>query len=435
MDEPKRRPRVVVIGGGFGGLHAVRSLRKAAVDVTLIDRRNHHLFQPLLYQVATGALSPANIAAPLRGLLRKQANAEVLLGEVVDIDPRAKQISLRDGDLIDYDSLIVAAGSSHSYFGHDEWEPLAPGLKTIENATAIRGRVLTAFENAERAKSEDERRRWLTFVIVGGGPTGVEMAGAVSELAHATLRGNFRRFDPATARVVLVEGHDRVLPPFAAKLSEYAGKALEKLQVELILGAHVSQVAADHVQVNHPDGTEQIIPAGTVLWAAGVQASPLGKLLAEKTGAATDRSGRIAVGPHLTVDGFDDLYVIGDLALFTHGVEQPLPALAPVAMQQGEFAARRIQSQTEGRAFDKTFAYDDRGTMATIGRFKAVADIKGMKFRGPFAWLVWLLVHLMLIVQFENRLLILLQWAWNYCTRNRSARLITDYEHRVEPKS
>lgn len=428
----KPRHKVVVIGGGFGGLLAVTSLRRAPVDVALIDRRNHHLFQPLLYQVATGALSPANIAAPLRGLLHKQKNAEVLLGEVVDIDPDAKQVMLRDGDAIPYDSLIVAAGSTHSYFGHDEWEPFAPGLKTLENATLIRGRVLSAFERAERAESDEQRRRWLTFVVVGGGPTGVEMAGAVRELASQTLRNNFRHFDPADARVILVEGHPRILPPFDTDLSNYAGKAIQDLGVELILEAHVSDIQADSVRISFLDGREETIAANTVLWGAGVQASPLGEKLAERIGVETDRAGRVPVGLQVTVDGHDDLYVIGDLALFQHNLEQPLPALAPVAMQQGQFAAERIKAKLAGKPFDKTFAYHDRGTMATIGRCRAVADIFGKKFTGTFAWLVWLLVHLMLIVQFESRILILMQWAWNYCTRNRSARLITDYEEEWE---
>lgn len=425
--------QVVIIGGGFGGLCAARALRRSAVQVTLVDRRNYHLFQPLLYQIATGALSPANIAAPLRSLLRRQANAQVLLGEVVDFDLAGRRVVLRDGEL-QYDTLIVAAGATHSYFGHPEWEPLAPGLKTIEDATSIRRKILRAFESAERLSApgllhpREDIDAWLTFVIVGAGPTGVEMAGAISELAHDTLRKEFRAIDPTTARILLVEAGDRVLPPFAHDLSDSARRALEKLKVEIRSGTLVVGIETGAVLLKCGDQTERVA-THTVIWSAGVAASPLAKLLAEKTGAELDRGGRVSVLPDLTVPGHPDVIVIGDMAHCPGADGKPLPGLAPVAMQQGGYAARLIdarltKSSSTARQLP-AFRYRDRGTMATIGTMKAVCDIFGWRFSGILAWLTWLFVHLMQIVQFENRLLVLIQWAGHYITRNRSARLIT----------
>jgi NADH dehydrogenase len=414
--------QVVIIGGGFGGLSAARSLRKSAVKVTLVDRRNHHLFQPLLYQVATGGLSPANIAVPLRGLLRRQSNAQVLLGEVIEIDVAGRRVVLRD-ETIAYDTLIVAAGATHSYFGHSEWEALAPGLKTIDDATAIRRKILLAFETAERLRDPAEIARWLTFVIVGAGPTGLEMSGAIAELAHETLRKEFRSIDPTHSRIVLVEAADRVIPPFAPDLSAKARTALEKLRVEVRTGTQVIAIKPGIVTLKCGEQTEEFA-THTILWSAGVQASPLAGILARHTGAGLDRGGRIHIQPDLTLAGHPELFVIGDMAHCPDANGKPLPGLAPVAMQQGHYAARLIDARLAGKSLP-AFRYHDKGTMATIGSMKAVCDIFGWHYAGPLAWFTWLFVHLMLLVQFENRLLVLLQWGWHYVTRNRSARLIT----------
>jgi NADH dehydrogenase len=413
---------IVIVGGGFGGLCAAKRLKHAPARVTLIDRRNFHLFQPLLYQVATGGLSPANIAAPLRSLLRRQRNAEVLLAEVTGIDVPGRRVLLGE-EAVGYDTLVVATGSRHAYFGHDEWEPVAPGLKDIEDATDIRRRVLLAFEAAERETDPDKQRAWLTFVLVGGGPTGVELAGAVGELAHHTLRGNFRRIDPASAQILLVEGADRVLPVFPPKLSEKAAASLRRLGVTVRAGALVTRVQPDSVEIRTGDRAERIA-ARTVLWAAGVQASSLGRVLAQATGAALDRAGRVAVQPDLTLPGHPEIFVIGDLALFTHQTGKPLPGVAPVAMQQGRYVADLIERRLRGQAVGP-FRYRDKGNLATIGRSAAVADLGWLRIAGFFAWLLWLFVHLMYLAQFQNRLLVLMQWGWNYFTRNRAARLIT----------
>lgn len=429
--------RVVIIGGGFGGLKAAKGLARAPVQVTLVDRRNHHLFQPLLYQVATGALSPANIAAPLRALLRRQLNAQVLLGEVIGFDLKSRRVVLRDGEL-SYDSLIVAAGATHSYFGHPEWEPLAPGLKTIDDATSIRRQVLLAFETAERLKdrdvryaghepADDEIASWLTFVIVGAGPTGVELAGAVAELAHETIRRDFRAADPTRARILLVEGTDRVLPPFDPKLSDRARAALERMRVEVRTGTLVTDVEPGAVVLKQGDQIERVA-VQTILWSAGVQASPLAKILCERTGAELDRIGRVRVQPDLTLAGRPEIFVIGDMAHCVGPDGKPLPGLAPVAMQQGTYAADLIVERLAGRSLP-LFHYRDFGTMAMIGRMKAVCHIFGLRYAGALAWLTWLFIHLMQIVQFESRVLVLVQWGWNYLSRNRSARLITGMEH------
>jgi NADH:ubiquinone reductase (H+-translocating) len=415
--------RVVIVGGGFGGLYTAQALRKAPVQVTLLDRRNFHLFQPLLYQVATGALSPANIAGPLRSILRRQKNCQVLLGEVVGFDLDARRVHLKDGASVPYDSLIVASGSRHHYFGHPEWEKTAPGLKTIEDATTIRARVLRAFEAAERSTSPEKQRGLLTFVVVGGGPTGVELAGALADVAFYSLRHDFRLIDPRNARVLLLEAGDRILSTFPPELSAKAVQALHKLGVSVRTGAAVTDVQPEQVTIQSGDRSETI-PTHTILWAAGVQASRLGRALAEASGASTDRNGRVLVQPDLSLPGRPEVFVIGDLANYSHQGGKPLPGLAPVAMQEGRYVADLIARRLRGRP-PVPFHYKDRGNLATIGRSKAVADLGWVWFSGWLAWVTWLFVHLMYIVEFENRLLVLIQWAWNYVTRNRSARLIT----------
>ena len=417
------RHKVVVLGGGFGGLCTVQGLARVPVDVTLIDKRNFHLFQPLLYQVAIGGLSPANVAAPLRAVLNRQRNVSVMLGEARGLDPANRHVRLAGGDR-QYDTLVVATGACHHYFGHPEWEPTAPALKTVEDATEIRRRILLAFEDAERTDDPSERTALLTFVVVGAGPTGLELAGALAELARHTLRRDFRRIDPAQARIVLVEGADRALPGYPPTLSRKAAASLERLGVELQTNAVATALAEDRVTVAS-EGGQETIPTRTVLWAAGVRGSPLGQVVAEATGAEQDRSRRIIVGPDLTVPGHPEILVIGDLAHFAHNLEHPLSGVAPVAMQQGRYAARLIAARLEGRLVPP-FQYRDWGKMATIGRAAAVADFGFVRFGGYPAWLTWLFVHLTYLIAFENRLLVLLQWAWNYFTWNRSARLITE---------
>ena len=415
-------------------MNAALSLRHAPVNVTLIDRRNFHLFQPLLYQVATGQLSPANIAAPLRSVLRRQSNCRVLLGEVVDIDVTNRRVRLADGE-VPYDILVLATGSTHHYFGHPEWEPLAPGLKTIEDATEIRRRVLRAFEAAERSPDPTHAKAAMTFVIVGGGPTGVEMAGTMCELARQTLRHDFRAINPAQARVLLIEGADRVLPPFRPPLSERARRALEGLDVEVWTKAIVTDIRAGVVTVTR-DGAVVDVPTHTVVWAAGVQASPLGRTLAHATGAATDRQGRVQVQPDLTVPGHPEIFVIGDLAAVPRQASAPatpggpspapatLPGVAPVAIQQGRYVAAAVRARLRGSAAPP-FHYHDKGSLATIGRASAVADLGWIWFSGYPAWLAWLFIHILYLIGFTNRLLVVTQWAWSYFTRGRSARLIT----------
>jgi NADH dehydrogenase len=416
--------QVVIIGGGFGGLCAARGLKRTPVQVTLIDRRNFHLFQPLLYQVATGGLSAANIAAPLRVLLKRQANAQVHLGEVVDIDVANRQVVLTGGAEISYDILIVAAGSKSNYFGHDEWNEAAPGLKSLADAEEIRRRVLLAFEFAETATDPERRRACLTFVVVGGGASGVELTGALSELAHHTLQRDFRHFDPGSARIVLVEGGERVLPSFPSKLSAKAAAALSRLGVEIQTGAIVTDVESDAVTIRKGNRTEHV-GTRTILWAAGVQASRLGHLLAEKTGAEVDKEGRIIVQSDLTVPGHPELFVLGDMGHFNHQGGKPLPGVAQVAMQQGRYAAKLIESRLRGESLTY-FHYRDRGSMAVIGRNAAVADLGWLYLSGFPARLLWLLVHLLSLVQLQNRLLVLMQWAWSFFSRNQSALLIPE---------
>jgi NADH:ubiquinone reductase (H+-translocating) len=411
-----RRPHVVIVGGGFGGLNAARALRRAPVRVTLIDQRNHHLFQPLLYQVATAALSPADIAAPIRHVLRRQRNVSVVLGTVADVDPAGRRVVLADGRPVEWDYLVLATGAEDRYFGHDDWEPAAPGLKSLEDAIEIRRRFLLAFETAEYEPDDDRCRALLTFVVVGAGPTGVEMAGAFAEVARHTLTGgDFRRIDPATARIVLVEAGPRVLPAYPEALSRRARSALERLGVEVRLDSPVTRIEPDGVWLG-----EERIDARNVVWSAGVAASPLGQRL----GAATDRAGRVEVEPDLSVPGHPDVFVIGDLASFPHQTGTPLPGIAPVAIQQGKQAAANIRRSVEGRP-RRPFRYVDRGTLATIGRGAAVGQLRGLAVHGVVAWLVWLFVHLMYLVGFRNRVAVLLEWGWSYLTWQRGARLIT----------
>jgi len=414
--------RVVILGGGFGGLHAAQSLKYAPVEVGLIDRRNFHLFQPLLYQVATGWLSPANIAATLRAVLRKQKNARVLLGEAIDVDVASRQVILSDG-VVPYDTLIVATGSRHHYFGNDQWEAFAPGLKTVEDATEIRRRIFHAFEAAEREANEDLRRAYLTFVIVGGGPTGVELAGALAEICRDTLKNDFRTIDPRTARIFLLEAGERILPTYPVELSAKAEDFLRREGVTIETGATVTDIYEHAVAIRRGQTVEEI-PCRTAIWAAGVKASFLGKIITDGTGAKLDRNGRVVVEPDLTVANHPEIFVIGDLANYPHQTGKPLPGVAPVAIQQGEYVARVLTNRLEGKP-TSPFRYHDRGSMAIVGRGVAVADLGKLKLGGYLAWLAWLFIHLMNIVEFENRVLVLIQWGWYYFSRNRAARLIT----------
>lgn len=403
-------PRVVILGCGFGGLWAARALRKAPVEVTVVDRTNHHLFSPLLYQVATAGLSAPAIAAPIRHILAGQRNTTVLMGDAQSIDVNAKQVLLEDGARIGYDYLIVATGAMHSYFGNDAWAPYAPGLKTLEDAFEIRSRILLAFERAEREADPAKRAAWLTFVVVGAGATGVELAGTLAEIARHTLRGEFRHFDPRNARVVLVEGTDRVLPPYPAALSEKARLQLERLGVTVWLGKRVTGVDAEGVSM----GTERI-SSKTILWAAGVASSPLGRTL----GAPLDRAGRVQVEPDLSVPGHPEVFVVGDLAAV-----QGVPGIAPAAKQMGRQAALNILNSLKSKP-RKAFRYRDYGQLATIGRNAAVAYFGRVKLSGYLAWLVWLLAHIYFLISFRNRIVVMLDWAWAYWSFNRYARIVT----------
>jgi NADH dehydrogenase FAD-containing subunit len=409
------RPRVVIVGCGFGGLSAAKALGRANVDVTLIDRRNYHLFQPLLYQVATAGLSPAEIAQPIRAIVRDQANTAVLLGRVTGVDSVSRQVIL-DDRRVGYDYLILATGARHAYFGHDEWEPVAPGLKKIEDATDIRRRILLAFERAEMATDETERRRLLTFVIVGGGPTGVELAGAIIELARRALAMDFRRIDPRAARVVLVEAASRLLLSFPEKLSAKAKVAIEKLGVEVRLGTPVTACDAAGVTI----GTERL-EASTILWAAGVAASPAAKWI----GADKDRAGRIKVNPDLSIPGHPEIFAIGDTALVQTAAGKPVPGVAPAAKQQGAYVARLIKARLAGKPALAAFRYRDFGNLATIGRKAAVIDFGWLWMSGFFAWVLWSVAHIYFLIGFRNRLVVAMTWMWAYLTFQRGSRLIT----------
>ena len=407
------RPRVVIVGGGFGGLYAARALGRAPVDVTVVDRTNHHVFQPLLYQVATASLAPRDVAYPIRVVLRGQRNTTVYMAEATAIDTSARHVVLTDGWLA-YDYLVVAPGARHSYFAHPEWEEFAPGLKTMEDALAIRRRVLLAFERAEREGDPERRRALLTFVVVGGGPTGVELAGAIAEIACTVMVQDFRHIDSRDTRTILVEAGPRILPASPAGLSAKAERSLRRLCVEVRTGASVTGIAADAVTIG-----EERVCAATILWAAGVQPSPLARSL----GVPLDRAGRVIVDRDLTIPKHPEIFVVGDLAACAGADGRPLPGLAPVALQQGRHAAHNILRAMRGEPL-AAFRYRDRGTMATIGRAAAVADIRGLRLSGFPAWLAWCFIHILWLIGFRNRFAVLFEWAWAYFTLQRSSRLI-----------
>jgi len=417
--------RVIILGGGFGGLYAARALRRAPLDVTLIDRRNFHLFQPLLYQVATGSLSPADISAPLRGVLSRQSNTRVLMGEAADLDPQARRLILKDGASFDYDFLLVATGSKSSYFGNDQWSASAPSLKTIEEATAIRHKILYAFEAAERAEDPDLRRAWLTFVIVGAGPTGVELAGALGEIARHTLKRDFRGIRSQDAQIFLLDGSSHVLPAYPEDLAARAEHSLIRLGVQVRTGVSVVGVDANGVTFHNHRGESESLIAKTVLWAGGVTVTSFGRTLAARTQAPTDKQGRIRLNPDLTIPNWPEIYVVGDLASVDGADGKPLPGVAQVAMQGGAYAAKAMVARVKGATRPPPFHYFDKGDLAVIGRGAAVARIFGAHLSGLFAWLVWLFVHLMYLVQFQNRVIVFVQWGFQYITFSRGARLIT----------
>ena len=414
---------VVIVGGGFGGLYAAKALGNKPVRVTFIDRRNYHLFQPLLYQVATGGLSPGDIATPLRAIVSRLKNIRVLQADVTDLDPSQQIVYLKDGQ-VSYDSLIIAAGVTHHYFGHDTWAPIAPGLKTIEGALDLRQRIFSAFERAETEEDTERLNAEMTFVIIGAGPTGVELAGALGELAHHTLINDFRHINTRDVKILLLEGADRVLPPYPPVLSERAAKSLDKLGVTVITGAKVTDIE-DHI-ITYTDGehTHQI-QAATAIWAAGMKASALAHVLAERTGVALDVFGRVKVTEHLTVPGQTDILVIGDLAYREDPAGTPLPGICPVAMQQGGHAAKLILNRLKGKP-TKAFRYFDKGSMAVIGRHAAVVNLGRLKFGGFPAWLTWIFIHIAYLIEFDNKLVVLVRWAWNYLTKKKGARLITN---------
>jgi len=418
------RWKVVIVGGGFGGLSAAQHLNSNLVDVTLIDRRNYHLFQPLLYQVATGSLSAGEIASPLRSVLSRQKNTRVWLGTVVGVDTDSKRVLLADGTIVPYDSLIIATGSQTSYFGHNEWQGWAPGLKSIEEATTIRHKILYAFEVAERISDPEQRRAWLTFVIVGAGPTGVELSGSIAEIARQTLKNDFRSIKPEEAKIILLDGAPRALMTFPEDLSQKASRSLGKLGVEVRCGAMVKHVDEDGLTIES-DNRSDSIAAKTVVWAGGITASPLGKILASHTKAETDKGGRVKVKPDLTIPSYPDIYVVGDLASAMDENGKPLPGLAQVAMQGGAYAAKAILRKVKGQAEPPPFRYFDKGSLAVIGRATAVADVFGAHLSGFVAWLVWVFIHLMYLVTFQSRVLVFIQWAIQNLTFSRGARLIT----------
>ena len=416
--------RVLILGGGFGGLVAAQTLKRADAEITLIDKRNFHLFQPLLYQVATGSLSPGEIAAPLRAVLNRQKNTEVLLGEAMDLDPVAKRVVLRDGGAFPYDTLVIATGSRTSYYGHDEWRDVAPSLKTVEEATAIRHKLLYAFERAERAATEAEARAWLTFIVVGAGATGLELAGALAEIASETLRHDFRRIRPEEARIILLEGGPRVLAAYPEDLSAKAEQLVARLGVEVHKGVFVTSIDADGVDFKHGDTTGRY-DAKTVLWTGGVETTEFGKRVASRTGAEIERAGKIKVQPDLTIPNFRDIFIVGDLAYSVDEKGRLLPGVAQVAIQGGRYAGKAILARLEGKPAPPPFRYFDKGDLAVIGRAAAVANIFGFHVSGLPAWLVWLFIHLMNIVQFQSRILVFIEWGFLYLTFSRGARLIT----------
>jgi NADH:ubiquinone reductase (H+-translocating) len=428
--------RIVIVGGGFGGLAAAKALRDAPAEVTLVDRRNFHLFQPLLYQVATGSLSPGEISSPLRGVLKHHTNTRVVMAEVVGFDLDRRRVILghqanaaTSGEL-PYDSLIVAAGARHSFFGNDHWEPYAPGMKTVEDALQIRRRMVVAFEAAELEPDPDRRRAWLNFVVIGAGPTGVEIAGQIAEIARYTLHKNFRRIDPQDASVMLVEAADRVLPPYPPDLSARAKRSLVRLGVTTMLDTTVVDIDAESVTVKPRDGAAVRIGARTKIWAAGVQASPLARALASAAGAEPDRAGRVTVEPDLTLPGHPEVFVIGDMNRVSdgRGGVQPWPGIAQPAIQEGRYAAAAALARSDGQPSPPPFRYDDKGSLATIGRLSAVADIRGVRFAGAPAWLAWLFVHVLFLIGLENRLAVLSRWAISFVSHGRGQLLITGEE-------
>ncbi|WP_254175039.1 NAD(P)/FAD-dependent oxidoreductase [Planktothrix pseudagardhii] len=414
---------VVIVGGGFGGLYAAKTLGRSSVKVTLIDKRNFHLFQPLLYQVATGSLSPGDIASPLRSVLRDNKNTQVLMGEVVDLNPNENKLILNNGEL-NYDTLIVATGVSHHYFGNDQWATLAPGLKTVEDALEMRRRIFSAFEAAEKETDPEKRQALLTFVVVGGGPTGVELAGALAEIAYRILKEEFRSIDTSETQILLLEGMDRILPPFPPELSAEAQKGLEHLGVTVRTKTLVTNIDNQVVTLKSGEEIEQI-SAQTILWAAGVKGSKMGEAIARTTGAQLDRVGRVMVEPNLTVPNYSNIFVIGDLANFSHQGDQPLPGVAPVAQQQGIYVAKLIRKRLNAQTLPP-FHYIDYGSLAVIGRNQAVVNLNYLKFSGLFAWLAWVFVHVFFLIEFDNKLLVMIQWAWSYFTNQGGARLITN---------
>jgi NADH dehydrogenase len=416
-----RRHHVVIVGAGFGGLEVARGLAGAPVRITLIDQRNHHLFQPLLYQVATASLAPSEIAWPIRHLFRSRKEVTTLLAAVSGIDAQSNQLRLADGTLIAYDTLVLATGARHAYFGHDEWESRAPGLKTLEDATAIRRQILLAFERAEREADPQQRAALLTFVIVGGGPTGVELAGTIAELAHTTLRKEFRLIDTRTARIILIEAGGRLLPSFSADLSSYARTALERLGVEIALGHPVGECTSDGVMV---EGRK--IPAAVTLWAAGVRASPAAAWL----DAPTDQANRVRVEPNLSAPGHENVFVIGDTATIDAWQGRPVPGIAPAAKQQGRYVAHVITRRLRGGDASQPFRYRHAGSLATIGKRSAIIDLGWISVRGWIAWWLWGLTHIYFLIGVRNRLSVALSWLWIYATGDRSARLITQEQHR-----
>ena len=418
------QPRILILGGGFGGLVAAQTLKHANAQITLIDKRNFHLFQPLLYQVATGSLSPGEIAAPLRSVLSRQKNTQVLLGEAVDLDPTAKNVTLRDGAIFRYDTLLIATGSETSYYGKDQWREFAPSLKTIEEATNIRQKLLVAFERAERAATQDEARAWLTFVIVGAGATGLELAGALAEIARETLRHDFRHIRPQEARIILMEGGPRVLAAYPEDLSAKAEALVSRLGVEVHKGAFVTNITPDGLDYKMGD-TAAHLDAKTILWTGGVDATPFGRRVAERTRAQTDRTGKIKVNPDLSIPDFPDIFIVGDLAHSLDGEGKSLPGVAQVAIQGGRYVGKLILARLAGKPTPPPFHYLNKGDMAVIGRAAAVANIFGIHVSGLPAWLVWLFIHLMYIVEFQSRVLVFIQWGFLYLTFNRGARLIT----------
>jgi len=423
---PSAIPHIVIVGAGFGGLEAAKKLgREEAVRVTMIDRTNHHLFQPLLYEVATAALSPADIAAPIRAILSDFLNTEVILAEVKSVDVAAKTVNIGDREIA-YDYLILATGARHSYFGHDEWEKLAPGLKSLEDAVEIRRRLLLAFEYAEKITDEAAKAAAMTFVVIGGGPTGVEMAGAIAEISRYTLEKDFRHIDPASAHVILVEGDPRVISTFPEDLSASAMKQLKQLGVDVRVGVHAKNLTGAGLEIG-----DEFIPCRVKIWAAGNTASFVGKTI----GVPVDKAGRVIVNDDLTIPGHSEVQVIGDLANFAHQGDKPLPGVSPVAMQQGRHAARNILGMIDGRK-PQRFHYWNKGSMATIGRNKAVADLNFIHLSGLPAWIVWLFIHIIFLVGFRNRIVVLMQWAWSYITFNKGARLITrNFQAETRPLS